>query len=56
MPLFSGIHARGVTMRRATVKANKYGRFSASNPTQRGDNSRAKTAELRPAVVREQAA
>jgi hypothetical protein len=29
-----------------SVKANKYRRFSASNPAERGDNSSAKTAQL----------
>ena len=37
------------------VKANEYSRFSAFNPAERGGNSRAKTVELQPAMVREQA-
>jgi hypothetical protein len=37
------------------VKANEYSRFSALKPAERGGNSRAKTVELQPALVREQA-
>ena len=37
------------------VKANEYSRFSALNSAERGGNSRAKTVELQPALVREQA-
>jgi transposase-like protein len=32
--------------RKGSVKANKYRRFSASNPAERGGNSSAKTAQL----------
>ena len=35
-----------------SVKANKYRRFSASNPAERGGNSSAKTAQLQPTLVR----
>ena len=35
-----------------SAKANKYRRFSASNPAERGDNSSAKTAQLSPTLVR----
>jgi hypothetical protein len=37
------------------VKANKYRRFSALNPAGCGGNSLAKTVEVRPTAVREQA-
>jgi hypothetical protein len=37
------------------IKANEYSRFSALNSAERGGNSRAKTVELQPALVREQA-
>jgi hypothetical protein len=37
------------------VKANECSRFSALNSAERGGNSRAKTVELQPALVREQA-
>ena len=38
-----------------TVKANKYRRFSASNPAERVGDSRAKTVDLQPALVCAQA-
>ena len=41
--------------RSGIVKANEYSRFSALNSAERGGNSRAKTVELQPALVREQA-
>jgi hypothetical protein len=48
------LNERGKTFA-GIVKANEYSRVSALNSAERGGNSRAKTVELQPALVREQA-